>query len=72
MVPSPNRALPLIRDFRQEVDSRPHVLAALGVVGRGCRQTMRPLLKPLRIASMKSLQRQPEGGRVAADLTERS
>ena len=62
---------PLDGDLRQHVDARPHVLAALGVVGGGGRQGVRPAQPALGVGGVELGDGGAEAARVAAHLVER-
>ena len=70
--PSRHRAGPFAGNFRQRHDPGARVLAALGVVGRGRRHAVRPLLRPrVCIVVVKRIDGKRFGGGVATDLVER-
>src|SRR5260370_19181522 len=71
-VPSAHRPLPGVGHFREYVNSRAHILAALGVMRRSGGQRVRPFMEPALVASMKGFDRDATRGWIAADFVQRS
>jgi hypothetical protein len=69
--PAAERGRELARDLRQDVDPRPDVLAAFGVVGRAAEHRVRPALGAGGVLAVELVDRQPEVVRLAADFVER-
>src|SRR5262245_51305110 len=72
VLPPAHGAVPAGRDFRERIDTRAGVLAALGVVGRTCEHGMRPERQAFAIAPVERRGRDAEPRRFAADLAQRS
>src|SRR5260370_11474193 len=69
--PSPEMLFPLVGQLREDVNPRPRVLAALGVMSRGGVQRMGPARLARVVEFMKLIERDAELVRVAADVVER-